>query len=94
MERTVINVTLTLTDALNVLKEPSLPSILRIQLVEALAKEYVDAVTHCGKVENRVSFLEAEIRGVIELLESYRSDDRLIIKNDLDAQISHLRLIL
>ena len=87
----MINVTLTLTDALNVLKEPSLPSILRIQLVEALAKEYVDAVTHCGKVENRVSYLESEIRIQIELLESYRSDDRLIIKNDLETQIAHLR---
>lgn len=90
----MINVTLTLSDALNVLKADNLPSILRIQLVESLAKGYVDAVTHCGKVENRVNFLEAEIRGVIELLESYRSDDRLIIKSDLETQIAHLRNVL
>lgn len=90
----MINVTLTLTDALNVLKEPSLPSILRIQLVEALAKECVTASTHCGKVENRVSYLEAEIRGIIEKLDSYAVTPHKFTINDFKDLTLHLRSIL
>lgn len=64
----MINVTLPLHDALDLLKSNDLPSGLRAQIVYSIRNEIATIHSDVGKSQNRVLYLEAEIRGVIDFL--------------------------
>lgn len=89
----MINATLTLHDALDVLKSNDLPSILRVQIADDIRDEFATIHSDVKKAQNRVEYLEAEIRGVIEYLEG-SSGSGIFGSGSVHEQISHLKATL